>query len=351
MILITGATGLVGRQVAELLGARGTPMAAMVRDENRASWLTGFRARLITDPITSADTWGKVREVTAVVHCAAVISGGRSWETYAAANIRTTELAARRAREMGVPFVQISSVAVYGGSTTEPVGSVGEEFPFRPLDDGAWYARSKRESEQAVWREAERGLKAIALRPCVIYGPHDRLFFPKLLKQARRGIIPLIGAGDRPMALVHARSVGEAVLAALDSTTGWGRSYNVTGDAPIAPRDIVAALGRGIGKRVRMPELPAGVTLAAARLLDGVGRVLMPKGLFPGSLKTAVGYWRGGDPYRSDAIRRELGWKPLIDHASAIEHLARDFPLPREGEGRGGGNEKGPPFGGPFWRQ
>ena len=323
MILLTGATGLVGRQVAELLGARGTPMTAMVRDEQRAAWLAGLGARLVTDPITSADTWAGIREVSAVVHCAAVISGGRSWETYAAANIRTTELAARRARELGVPFVQISSVAVYGGSTTEPVGSVGEEFPFRPLDDGAWYARSKRESELAVWREAERGLQAIALRPCVIYGPHDRLFFPKLVRQARRGVIPLIGAGDRPMALVHARSVGQAVLAALEAGTGWGRAYNVTGDAPIAPREVVAALARGIGTRVRTPHLPQRAVLTAAKLLDGMGRLLLRKGLFPGSLRTAVGYWRGGDPYRSDAIRSELGWAPHIDHAVEIERLAR----------------------------
>ena len=322
MILLTGATGLVGRQVAELLGARGTPMLAMVRDEGRASWLTGLGARFATDPITDAETWDSVRGVTAIVHCAALISGGRSWETYAAANIRTTALAARRARELGVPFVQLSSVAVYGGSTTEPVGSVDEAFPFRPLDDGAWYARSKRESEAAVWREAERGLQAIALRPCVIYGPHDRLFFPKLVRQARRGVLPLIGAGDRPMALVHARSVGQAVLAALDAKRGWGRPYNVTGDAPIAPRDVAAALGRGIGRQVRTPHLPEGVVLGAAKLLDGLGRVVLPKGLFPGSLKTAVGYWRGGDPYRSEALRMELGWKPVIDHAAEIEGLA-----------------------------
>ncbi|HVX88033.1 MAG TPA: NAD-dependent epimerase/dehydratase family protein [Gemmatimonadales bacterium] len=324
MILLTGATGLVGRQVAELLGARGTPITAMVRDEARASWLTGLGARLVTDPITSADTWHAVREVTAIVHCAAIIAGGRSWESYAAANIRTTELAARRARELGVPLVQVSSVAVYGGSTTEPVGTVGEEFPFRPLADGAWYARSKRESEAAVWREAERGLQAIALRPCVIYGPHDRLFLPKLVRQARRGWMPLIGAGDRPMALVHARSVGEAVLAALDSKTGWGRPYNVTGDAPIAPRDVVAALGRGIGRRVRTPRLPEGATLTLARGLDSVAGLMMPKGLFPGSLTTAVGYWRGGDPYRSDAIRRELGWRPILDHGIEIERAARN---------------------------
>ena len=67
MILLTGATGLVGRQVAELLGTRGTPMTAMVRDETRASWLTGLGARCITDPITDAETWARIAEVTAIV--------------------------------------------------------------------------------------------------------------------------------------------------------------------------------------------------------------------------------------------------------------------------------------------
>ena len=125
------------------------------------------------------------------------------------------------------------------------------------------------------------------------------------------------------MALVHARSVGEGVLAALDSKDGWGRPYNLTGDAPIAPRDLVAALGRGLGRRIRTPEIPERLVLGAADLLDAVSRLLLPKGLFPGTLRTAVGYWRGGDPYRADAARSVLNWTPRIDHATEIERLAR----------------------------
>lgn len=323
MIFLTGATGLVGRQVAELLAARGTPILALVRDPARASWLSSQGARLVTGPITAPVTWAQAIDVSAIVHCAAVISGGGSWEAYVDANIRSSELAAARARTLGVPLVHLSSVAVYGGSTTEPPGTVGEDFPFTPLPDGAWYGRSKRESERAVWREAEKGLKAIALRPCVIYGPHDRLVFPKVLRAARRGLIPLIGRGDRPMALVHARSVGEGVLAALDSKDGWGRPYNITGDAPIAPRDLVAALGRGLGCRIRTPEIPGRFALRTADLLDGAARLFLPQGLFPGTLRTAVGYWRGGDPYRADAARSVLKWAPQVDHATEIERLTR----------------------------
>jgi nucleoside-diphosphate-sugar epimerase len=323
VILLTGATGLVGRQVAELLAARGTPISALVRDVDRASWLKSLGAQLRTGDITDAGTWAKIDRVSGVVHCAAVISGGRSWEEFAGPNIESTRLAAQRARELGVPFVQLSSVAVYGSSTTEPVGSVREDFPFTPMRPGAWYGRSKRESEQLVWREAEKGLKAIALRPCVIYGPNDRLFFPKLLKGAKRGIIPLIGPGDIPMALVHARSVAQGVLAALDSKDGWGGSYNITGDAPIAPRQIIAALGRGIGRRVLTPVVPAGFALAAADLIDTLAGSLLPDGLFPGTVRTGVGYWRGGDPYDASAARKVLGWKPDIDHEREIEQLAR----------------------------
>jgi 2-alkyl-3-oxoalkanoate reductase len=323
VIFLTGATGLVGRQVAELLSARGTPLLAHVRDPARAPWLPGLGARVVSGAITDPATWTQVRDVSAVVHCAAVIAGGKNWDAYAGANIISTRLAAERARLLGVPMIQLSSVAVYGGTTTEPVGTVAEDFPFVPLDEGAWYGRSKRESEQAVWREAEKGLRAIALRPCVIYGPHDRLFFPTLFAAARRGVIPLIGAGERPMALVHARSVALAVQAALDSSTAWGRAYNITGDAPIAPRDLVAALGRGIGKRVRTPELPERLVMGSADLLDGVVRIFLPTGMFPGTLRTAVGYWRGGDPYRNDTAKSVLGWRPQIDHVTEIERLAR----------------------------
>ena len=323
MIFLTGATGLVGRQVAELLAARGTPILALVRDPARAPWLLTLGARMVSGPITAPETWAQVAEVGAIVHCAAVISGGGSWEAYASANIRSTELAAARARALGVPLVHLSSVAVYGGSTTEPPGTVGEDLPFTPMRAGAWYGRSKRESELVVWREAEKGLKAIALRPCVIYGPHDRLLFPKLIAAARRGVMPLVGRGDRPMALVHGRSVAEGVLAALDSREGWGRPYNLAGDAPITPRDLIAALGRGLGRRIRTPELPERPVLGTADLLDGVARLLLPDGLFPATLRTAVGYWRGGDPYRADAARSVLKWAPRIDHAVEIERLAR----------------------------
>lgn len=323
MILLTGATGMVGRQVAELLLARGEPVTALVRDPGGASWLAARGATLLAAPIDDAATWDRISGVRAVVHVAAILTSGKRWEEYAGANIRATTLAAARARTLGVPLVHLSSVAVYGGTTTEPEGTVSEEFPFRPMDPGNWYGRSKREAELAVWREAERGLRAIALRPCVIYGPHDRYFFPVLMQAARRGRMPLIGDGTRPMALVHARSVAAAAVAALDTPTGWGRPYNVTGDGAISPREVVAALARGVGHPIRTRRLPARPLLALARGADFLARFLLPAGRFPGSITTAFGYWRGGDPYRSEAIRAALGWRPVVDHAAEIERLAR----------------------------
>lgn len=335
MILLTGATGMVGRQVAELLLARREPITALVRDPSQAPWLSERGASLLTAPIDDPATWDRIGGVRAIVHTAAIISGGKSWEAYAGANIRATTLAAARARTLGVPFVHLSSVAVYGGTTTAPMGTVGEDFPFRPMERGNWYGRSKREAELAVWRAAEQGLQAIALRPCVIYGPHDRHFFPVLRKAAQRRRLPLIGAGTRPMALVHARSVAEAVLLALDARTGWGRAYNVTGDGRISPVEVVAALARGAGHQIRTRRLPEAPLMGLARGVDLLARYLLPAGRFAGSVTTAFGYWRGGDPYRSDAIRRELGWSPVIDHAAEIERLIRLAPRPADGRGPG----------------
>ena len=65
------------------------------------------------------------------------------------------------------------------------------------------------------------------------------------------------------------------------------------------------------------------MTLAAADLIDTIAGSLLPDGLFPGTVRTAVGYWRGGDPYDASAARTLLGWRPAIDHEAEIERLAR----------------------------
>ena len=178
-------------------------------------------------------------------------------------------------------------------------------------------------AEEAVWAESSNGLRAVVVRPCVVYGEGDRLFLPKLIRNMVRGWrVPLIGGGDRPLSLVHARNVAQAVALALDAPKAAGQAYNVTNDDPITARQLVEAVGRAAGRRIRTISIPARPAVLMAKTFDRVRQMLGPS-RYPGSATSAVRFWRGGNPYTSDKARRELGWKPTIRHASGVEDAAR----------------------------
>ena len=322
MIFLTGGTGLVGRAVLRELHSRASPTLALVRGDAQAAFVERLGARALPGRVEDPELWRSVSGATTIVHGAALLRSSEGWPALERVNVEGTRLAARRARELGVPLIHLSSVAVYGDVSLAADGSVTEETARRPLPPQNLYARSKREAETAVRAEMALGLHATMLRPCPVYGEGDRLFLPRLVAGARRGWMPLVGTGDRPIPLVHASSVARAVCAAIEMRDRWGRAYNVTNDGAITTLEVVEAAGRGAGHRIRTLRVPEVIGLGAAAAAD-VALRLFPAGRLPGTLRTGVAYWRGGNPFSSAAARADLDWRPRVDHAAEIEEGVR----------------------------
>jgi nucleoside-diphosphate-sugar epimerase len=322
MLFLTGGTGLLGLHILDELRSRSIAVTALVRDAAGAEAVAARGARPVTGRVEEPATWEAIGECSAIVHGAAIIAGHYSWDRFHQVNVESTRLAGERARALGIPLVHISSVAVYGRNYRQGA-LVDESFEFAPLKERDFYARSKRLAEEMLWKESSRGLHAVAIRPCVVYGEGDRLFLPKLVRNMERSWrVPLIGGGNRPLALVHARNVAQAVVLALSTPAAIGQAYNVANDDAITAREFVAAVSRGLGRELRTVNLPAGPAVSAAKLVDRL-RGLMGPSRYPGSAASAVRYWKGGNPYTSDKARRELGWNPTIRHSEGIEKAVR----------------------------
>src|SRR5213080_1464176 len=237
-VLVTGGSGLVGshvieasRAVIERLGAEAVP--GDVRD---------------------AAVWhAAVQGVRGLVHAAALLQQRASWQEYEAVNVDGTRRAALAARTAGARLVHISSVAVYGGLANYRPESERrtEDFPFQPIPEHDFYARSKRLAETVVREAAEGGLTAVALRPNVIYGERDRLFTPRVIRVVRRRVVPRIGPGTNHLSCVYAGNIAAAVVTALDAPVSGFRAYNVTSDAPPVPtqHEFLAAFAAALGVR------------------------------------------------------------------------------------------------------
>jgi nucleoside-diphosphate-sugar epimerase len=265
-------------------------------------------------------TWERVGECKAIIHSAALVYASGGWNDYLQVNVEATRHAARRARALGIPLIHISSVAVYGDSARAAIGTVDESATLGSTTDGLPYPRSKRLAEQVLWEECSKGLKAIALRPCVIYGEGDRLFLPNLVRRALRGWFPQIGDGKRTLPMVYAGNVAIGVVAALNAKDGWGKPYNLTNDDEITGGQLIALLGEGIGRPIRAERVPGWLARALAVTADFVTTIKhtnLPR------LSAAVQFLGSGNPFTSAAARQTLGWNPSELHRDALPRSVR----------------------------
>lgn len=215
-ILVTGATGKVGRRLVAHLAARGAHVRALVRDPARASATLGATVELAKgDLLESASLVHAVRGIDAVVHCAAFFRGATDAQAHAV-NDEGTQRLARAAREAAVRrFVFTSTGLVYGDTRGAPVD---EDAPCAATDA---YPTSKIAAERALL--ALDGLDVRVLRLPFVYGDGD----PHIAE-----VVPFMRpfAPAQRMSIAHHADVAQAVARVLDHRAPQRRIYNVCDD-------------------------------------------------------------------------------------------------------------------------
>ena len=205
LVVVTGATGFLGRAVVQSLLARGARIRALAR-RLPAPWdrLSGvdYREANLGAKDFAAD-W--CDGATAVIHCAAETAGG--WDDHQRNSIDATETALRVAARSGAKtFIHVSSIAVLDGS----LGKLSEATPLEPSErSNGPYVWGKLVSERlAVSLGAELGVEVKVVRPGAIvdyqdFEPPGRLgkrlgnFFVAVGSPADRlGVVDITLCGD-----------------------------------------------------------------------------------------------------------------------------------------------------------
>jgi nucleoside-diphosphate-sugar epimerase len=320
-VLVTGGRGLVGSHVIEALRARGEPVRALVRPGGAEETVPGVES--IVGDVTDPDAWRRAAAgVSGIVHAAALVVRRAEFPEYERVNVGATRLAAQAARAAGARLVHVSSAAVYGRTAAYEAGrgAVTEDFPFQPIPEHDFYARTKRRAEEVVREECERGgLAAAAIRPNVIYGERDRVFTPRLIRAIRVGVLPQIGPGTNHLSCVYAGNVAAAIVAALGEARPGFRAYNVTRDAEpaLTQREFIGAFATAL--RVRLYRIPVPVALLrlGVRLWTRWLRLRDPR-RYAGLGGAAVGFMIGENPFDTARAQQDLGWAPPFDARTAI---------------------------------
>lgn len=305
-ILVTGASGFVGRALCEALTAAGRPPRIAVRAASPAV----PDAVPVGEVGPDTDWRAALDGIRCVVHLVARThvlqeSAADPLSESRRINVQGTERLARAAAEWGVRrFVFLSSVKVNGERTD--ARPYTEDDPPAPEDA---YGISKLEAEQALAAvTASTGLEVVVLRPPLVYGPGVKGNFLRLMDAIARGLpLPLASITNR-RSLVHVGNLAGAIVVALDAPQAAGRTYLVSDGEDLSTPELVHAIARALDRRPRLLPFPPRMLEAAAALL---GRGAEARRL-TGSLQVD-----------SSRIRRELGWRPPISLAQGLAETAR----------------------------
>ncbi len=314
-VLVTGATGFVGSHLVDNLLARGHEVTALVRSPARAAPLAARGVRLVEGDLAARDALRDATEGRQVVIHAAAVTGAPSDAVFLAANRDgTANVVEAAARAGSVERLVLLSSGAAGGPAAKGAPRTGHEAD-RPV---TMYGRSKLAAE-AVLRGA--AVPWTILRPPAVYGPRDLDGFLPVFRAARRlGLAPVFGDGTQELSLVHAADLAAACVAAAAAPAAIGRTYYVNHPEVVTSAELARAVGRAVGRDVRVFPLPAWVARAAMAVSGRIAALTGRKTILQGDkvnefLEPA---WTG-DP---TAFIRDTAWRPTWDLETGLADTA-----------------------------
>lgn len=324
-IVVTGAAGFVGRHLVDALARDGHEVVA----SDIAPSLHRDDVRYERVDIRDLDAVRALVEgASGVIHNASMV---HTRETRVAdvwaINHGGTAHMLRACRAAGVGrFVYVSSGSVvYQG---EDIESGDESLPYCSIPQ-APYAESKIAAERDVLAANDARLATVALRPHVIFGPHDGRFLPAILERAKAGKLRYgVGRESKLSDFTYVGILVDACLAALrrlePGAACAGRPYFITNGEPMAFWDFVSRMLAALELPPIRGRVPYALAYGAAAVAEGLkalrGDTL---GADTGLSRFAIRYMCTHHYFRIDAARRDLGWSPSVDLSEGIERTAR----------------------------
>lgn len=318
-VLVTGASGMLGRAVAEHLLSEGEDVRCFQRRPSRVAGAANVLGS-VEDPAAVA---GAVQGCSAVIHLAAKVSFTGPPADFDRINIEGTRNVVEAARLAGTTdVVHVSSPSVAHDGTSLVGAPAG---PADPVHARGEYARTKAAAELLALARSTPDFRVAAIRPHIVWGPGDTQLVERVIERARQGRLPLLDHGTALIDTTYVENAASAIVACLRRMdAARGQALVVTNGEPRPIAELIEGICRAGGVRSPAWSVPGSVARGAGAVLERAWLALQrtdepPMTRFLAE-QLSTAHWF--DQRHTQAV---LGWQPSVSIDDGFQRLAAHY--------------------------
>ncbi len=313
-VLVTGATGFIGRRVVtKLLDAGITVRALVLPDENLPDeW--GQTVEIARGDISDPKAVAKaVSGAGTIIHLAAVVSDWGDETLYWKYTVDGSRLVFEEAIKNNSRVVLTASVIVYGDNISK--GPCPEDTGYGKAFGP--YSRTKQAQEKLA-REYYRDkcLRLTVVRPGNVYGPGSGPWLHDIVNVLKTGAPGLISGGRGNAGLAYVDNVADILILAGVDDKSIGRVYNASDGLDVSWHQYFSDLAQMIGAR-SPGSVPRSAAAVSAFVFEALWKLFRIKKR-PPLTREAFNLVGSDNRFPNRRVTRELGYTPRVSYAEGM---------------------------------
>ena len=321
-VLVTGATGFLGKRLAKRLVDEGYPVRALARTLSNVGALKKLGVEIsFGDLGDKSSIAAAVKGADVVVHAAAGTSGtAKDSGTATVQGTRNVLEACRTNRLKKLIYISSCNVYEVAGYTENQVVTEEAQLERFPLRRGH-YSAAKLQAEALVTEAMNHdGCPTVVLRPGTLYGPGAEVYTKMMGVSFARRLFVVFGDGESELPLVHVDNAVDAIVECISNSAADGQVFNVVDQDLVTKKMYMERVVKPLYPRATVIYCPMSLLHTLTWLQEKLIAIL---GRQPFLTVYRLVSSQKRVRFRASKIEMAIGWRSRISFEQGAEQLMR----------------------------